>query len=167
MKLKLIYFFAVVCLIIFTVCTKYPDGGWSTRAVKHLADGRLSDGKTWSVSKYVVNGIDSTKEVTGLSPNSYTVGSATFLRDFFDKTKQVCRTKQYIYNTELTNNKSTLTFSRDVNMCSSYLCEYDIFNPLKTISGNTVWKIRKLTKDELVLIYLNQSIFELTLTSEE
>ncbi len=166
MKSKLIYFSTALILVVFTFCTKYPDGGWSTRAVRHLANGSLSEGKTWQVSKYVVNGIDSTDEVTGLTANSYSVGTITFTRDFFEKTKQVCKTKDYTYNAELTNRKSTLTFRQDHHFCNSYNCEYDIFNPLKTSTGNTVWKIRKLTKNELILVYLNQSIFELTLTTE-
>ena len=158
----------VTAILVFNRCHKYPQGGWTTNAVKHLTGSIFAFEKKWILTKYMVNGIDSTDVVNGKIKSPFTTSSIGFTRNFFEKTHSVCKTNRYTYNCILSDKRRHLSFeSMMVQPCSGSSCEYDIFNPLKESNEIIVWKINKLTSKELSLIYLNQSIFELTLTAQE
>lgn len=162
------YCLPLLVLLMFNSCHKYPNGGWTTNAVRHLWGGGIfSEGKRWSVTKYVVNNIDSTDFVNGRSSNSYSLGTFTFARDFMDKTIGTSTSIRYTYNLSFSDSRrSLLTEKSATKECNTTRCEYDVLNPLKTTDGVTIWKIRQLTSTKLVLSYLNQSIYELTLSTE-
>ena len=62
--LQLLMLFSII-LLSFTTCKRYPEGGWSNVAIKHLFGGhQRGSSKTWHLKKYEVNGIDSTIYIT-------------------------------------------------------------------------------------------------------
>lgn len=52
----------IAITLCFTTCKRYPKGGWSNVAIKHLFGANQSGNiKNWKLTKYEVNGIDSTE----------------------------------------------------------------------------------------------------------
>lgn len=65
--MKTLKLFLLICITgtCFTTCKKYPEGGWSNVAIKHLFGGNEDNtSKTWKLKLYEVNSIDSTGFIT-------------------------------------------------------------------------------------------------------
>lgn len=93
----LILIYAVT--LILTTCKKYPEGGWSNMAKRHLFGGtKAGSSKTWHLSKYEVNGIDSTMYITpGNGYTSFANDEYTFVIDKVLENYMYARSKVYIY----------------------------------------------------------------------
>jgi hypothetical protein len=160
LKRTLIYF-TIVCAIglLFTTCRKYPEGGWSNVAIKHLFGGNHDNSsKTWKLKLYEVNGIDSTSFIIpGNGFTSFQNNEVVFKiikrksRDFES------RSKSYFFRMDLSSDKNKeITFiggcwgfGTALPQCYSGICERSIFNPF--IEKYPIWKIIRLKKDELVI----------------
>ena len=160
--MKTLKLFLLICITVtgFTTCKKYPEGGWSNVAIKHLFGGNHDNAtKTWKLKLYEVNGIDSTGFIT--AGNGFT----NFQNDavlFTIKTRKGNDYKStslvYEYRIDLSKtDHKTLIFtggSLDVvsnSQCYKSVCERNIFNPSFLANPYMIWKILKLKSDELIL----------------
>ena len=160
-KHKYIYLFTMLLsLALFTTCRKYPEGGWTNVAIKHLFGKNASySHKTWHLKKYVVNDIDSTVYITpdnGFSSFAnnvidFRISGKSSAKDYYASSK--------IYDTSISfiNKKRVLSVwvNRQGNLssnsqCNSSICERNIFNPFN-IKNTIDWKINKLTPNEFII----------------
>ena len=155
---KAIAYFTIACAIIlfFTTCKKYPEGGWSNMALKHLFGG-LDNGasKIWQLSLYEVNGIDSTKYII---PNNgvtnFENDNVQFLLHSKKDAKYEIGLRYQRLNFDLSKDKRLMTINKNEygNVCSGNSCERNIFAPDIISTGYIEWKIIKLKKNELIIM---------------
>ena len=161
-KHKYIYLFTMLLsLALFTTCRKYPEGGWSNVAVKHLFGNNLDNAtKTWKLKLYEVNGIDSTGFIT---PGN---GVTNFEND--EVVFKIVKRHSRDYNVSSKSCFFRLDLSKDKNkemvfiggswgygttspQCYNGICERNIFYPFSAGSSYVAWKILKLKNDELII----------------
>jgi hypothetical protein len=160
--LQLLMLFSIIVLS-FTTCKRYPEGGWTNVAIKHLFGGhKKGSSKTWHLKKYEVNGIDSTMYITpGNGYTSFENDEYTFRIDNYSKNDYYGKSKIYIYTlywkpvkTQLETRKKEINITCAVSaakeQCSLGVCERNIFNPSYKLLGLT-WKIECL-KNNLFII---------------
>lgn len=165
--LQLLILFSIIVLS-FTTCKKYPEGGWSNMAKSHLFGGtKAGSSKTWHLSKYEVNGIDSTMYITpGNGYTSFENDEYTFVIDKVLENYMYARSRVYIYGvswggkmTVFETAKKSIRFApsgTDTSglpevQCGSVGCERKIFNPDLKYNGRN-WSIKKLTSSTLILV---------------
>ena len=167
---KKITSFTIICVsvLLFTTCKKYPEGGWSNMAKRHLFGGtKAGSSKTWHLSKYEVNGIDSTMYITpGNGYTSFANDEYTFFIDKVLENYTGARSKVYTYVVGWGGRKTVFeTNKKDIEIgvsgtdtsglpevqCGSVGCERKIFNPDFKNYGK-YWSIKKLTSSTLILV---------------
>lgn len=155
-------------LLVNLSCKKYPEGGWSNNAKKHLY-GNLFQGyaKTWSLVSYEVNGTDSTAYIRAGNPyTSFANKNAVFDYDYANNDQAKVTTSIYKYQVTFGKYTSTMTFTPDRNssaeQCASInKCEREIFRP----NGKSQeWTVRKLTEDELILTMSKEKLYKIVLS---
>jgi hypothetical protein len=156
-------------ILIASTCHKYPEGGWSNVAIKHLFGGN-KDGsqKVWHLKLYEVDGIDSTFY---LSPGN---GSTNFTNEAVVFKITTARYKDYFIKTQVfeqgiklsTHKKNIETINPGIMQCSTIQlkCERNIFSPESNTNFYS-WKIIKLTTKELILSGFFQSSYKIILKS--
>jgi hypothetical protein len=134
-------------------------------AKRHLFGGtKAGSSKTWHLSKYEVNGIDSTMYITpGNGYTSFENDEYTFFIDKYEKNH--LKGKSKVYNSIIDwNLRHSMLESRHKeihitminiigpfeNQCNSSVCERNIFNPIFK-NGSLYWKIVKLTTKEFII----------------
>jgi hypothetical protein len=168
LKRTLIYF-TIVCAIslLFTTCRRYPEGGWTNVAKKHLFGGhQKGSSKTWHLKKYEVNGIDSTAYIIpGNGVTTFENDEYTFRIDQYSKNDYYGKSKAYVYTlvwgdaqTPFENSKKEigilvsnagLTREEQCNT-NSGICERNIFNP-NFNRLHLMWKIIRLTNNSFII----------------
>ena len=166
LKKPLIYFI-IGCAIslLFTTCKRYPEGGWTNVAKKHLFGGhQKGSSKTWHLKKYEVNGIDSTIYITpGNGYTSFENDEYVFRIDDYSKNDFYGNSKIYGYGIVFGEKKNMfeipkkeigvavgniIPFGSRELQCKSGICERNIFNPnFKNL--HLIWKIIKLKSNTL------------------
>jgi hypothetical protein len=166
-SLKLFILLSIITVSI-TTCKKYPEGGWSNMAKRHLFGGtKAGSSKTWHLSKYEVNGIDSTMYITpGNGYTSFENDEYTFFIDKVLENYMGARSKVYRYSVNWGGRKTvfetakknieigvsgTGTSSLTTSQCGLAGCERKIFNP-NFKNALRIWSIKKLTSTSLVLV---------------
>lgn len=154
----------LICLI---ACKKYPQGGWSHNAKKHLYGSLFSGyGKTWRLVLYEVNGIDSTSYISpGNSSTSFGNRDIIFNNNYGDDDKMTGVTPVFSYDISLGKKVSTFSFApqsrSNTSQCKSVgKCEREIFRP-KRISIE--WKVLKLTDEELIISATDENLYRIIL----
>ena len=137
-------------------------------AKRHLFGGtKAGSSKTWHLSKYEVNGIDSTMYITpGNGYTSFENDEYIFIIDKVLKNYMHARSKVYNHSlswggrmTMLETNKKTIeigisgtdTIASFAGQCGTSGCERKIFNP-NFKPGDLTWSIKKLTSTSLMLV---------------
>jgi len=169
MKKNKLYTLVVLLFLVFLFnsCHKYPDGGWTNVAIKHLF-GANKDmaSKTWKLTEYEVNGIDSTSYLRpGNGVTNFQNAEVKFqinnarAHDYFYITK--------VYNTGFffSNNKLSITFGNDTaSQCRLNVCERKIFLPEST-TRLLEWKVIKLTSTEFIISANANQTYKIILSS--
>lgn len=170
-KLKYIYLFiTLISLALFITCRKYPEGGWSNVAIKHLFGVNETD-RVWKLKLYEVNGIDSTSfiipnnGVTSFENNELRFQNLTTGKEL----NLFVHTKIFEYKLEFTNRKKTsfiiyINRGSDTTQCENSVCERNIFNPEKTKFTVFEWKILKLKKNEFIITSTKINSYKIILT---
>ena len=153
----------IITTLVFTTCKRYPEGGWTNVAKKHLFGGhKTGSSKTWHLKKYEVNGIDSTMYITpGNGYTSFENDEYTFRIDEYSKNDYYGKSKVYVYTLAwgskyslLENSKKEIQIISAVpplkEQCSSGICERNIFNPNYNLNDR-VWKIIRLTNNSFII----------------
>lgn len=162
--------FAVI-VAFFNSCHKYPEGGWSNVAIKHLF-GSNKDGatKTWKLKLYEVNGIDSTSY---LLPGN---GLTNFQNNEIKFSIITARANDYFassvifsYGLGFSKDKKMIKFmgglsTGNIDQCNSGICERGIFNP-NIIDSFVDWKIIKLKSDEFIITTSLTNSYKIILTN--
>jgi hypothetical protein len=160
------YSLLIIIFLVFTTCKRYPEGGWSNVAKKHLFGGhKTGSSKTWHLKKYEVNGIDSTMFITpGNGYTSFENDEYTFRIDEYSKNDYYGKSKVYDYTFAWGSKYNLLEISKkeiqigvvgeksgtSYLQCSSGICERNIFNPFD-IRAFITWKIIKLKSNEFII----------------
>jgi hypothetical protein len=163
MKTLKLFLLITITILFFTTCKKYPEGGWSNMAIRHLFGGhKKGSSKTWHIKKYEVNGIDSTIYIT--PANGYTTfenDEVTFLTT--NNKEDVLRTKVYGFSVSFTKGLKDPKIKQKIyfaggssrgnipySQCINSVCERNIFNPLVP-DMYFEWEIAKLTSTEFII----------------
>ena len=152
---RTLIYFTIVCAIglLFTTCRKYPEGGWSNVAIKHLFGGNHDNSsKTWKLKLYEVNGIDSTSFITpGNGFTSFQNNEVVFKISMKRYKDYFINSKTFSLGVEFIDNKRKLNVGAAFeDQCINGICERDIFRPERD-KHSFEWKIIKLTNNELIL----------------
>ncbi|MGZ3900331.1 MAG: hypothetical protein ACXVNO_10730 [Bacteroidia bacterium] len=148
------YIIIFILLVTLSTCKKYPEGGWTNVAIKHLFGGKESQSsKTWKLKLYEVNGIDSTAYITAGN------GVTNFQNDEVIFKITTARYKDYFIKSvvfeqgiALSKDKRYITtLNPNINQClTSTFCERNIFSP-EAETNLYKWKIIKLINSELII----------------
>ena len=172
--LQLLILFSIIVLS-FTTCKKYPEGGWSNAAIRHLFGKNSSYAhKTWRLKKYEVNEIDSTgfiiagNGVTSFKNDEvdFRISGKASLKDYY------ASSKVYDISISFINKKKAMSIwvarqgNSNINgQCNSSICERNIFNPFN-LKEYVEWNIIKLKDDELIITTTqNNNNYKISLTS--
>ncbi|MCW3076880.1 MAG: hypothetical protein JWO32_1489 [Bacteroidetes bacterium] len=154
--MKSLYKFLIVVglLLTLTTCHKYPEGGWSNVAIRHLFGGTEGNSKkVWKIKLYEVNGIDSTAYLfSGNGITNFENVSMTLrlnnarAHDYYFYTSIFKGVLQFNENKNITH----IAFPNNKYNCLNNVCERNIYYPEFNGSG-FFWKIVRLKKNELIL----------------
>lgn len=157
----------IAITLCFTTCKRYPEGGWTNVAIKHLFGGhKTGSSKIWHLKKYEVNGIDSTIYVTpGNGYTSFVNDEYTFRVYDYNKNEFYGKSKTYGYTIVWGNVRNIFeNKKKEIGIlvgnvisggprelqCKDGICERNIFNPnFKNL--HLVWKIQKLKSNILII----------------
>ncbi len=146
-------------------CKKYPEGGCERRGPKNI----IGD---WKLSLYEVNGIDSTNLIN--YNNSEIYKKISILKNGSNFSISTGGYNSYPLN--FTDNNSELYFTNgsintgivcvnSVSNSSIQNCYRTCFIPESNIdSKKTFWKISKLNKNEIIILYSEKNAYKLRLT---
>ncbi len=152
----------VAITLCFTTCKRYPEGGWSNLAMRHLFGGhKTGSSKTWHLKKYEVNGIDSTMFITpGNGYTSFENDLITFKNG--PGSDNVIRTKVYGFSVSFTKGLKDPKIKQKIyfaggsfsnikySQCYSSVCERNIFKP-QVLEIYAEWEILKLKSNEFII----------------
>lgn len=176
LKQVLTYLIVSTLLISLSTCKKYEEGGLTRLTLKHLFGGNnVGDSKAWKLSKYEVNGIDSTIFVNlhnnipdfseafikfkyeGSTPSPH-YSANTFLQNYTGSIDRV--SKLLIIGFSWQTHEDSLQ-CKTIN--SQLVCERNILIP-EFIKSGSYWKIVKLTKSEIILAITHNNSYKIILT---
>jgi hypothetical protein len=167
--LQLLILFSISVLS-FTTCKRYSEGGWSNLAIKHLFGANQSRNiKNWKLTKYEVNGIDST-EYTNLynSKIEFRIGNCRWKEYYVSFNSPL-----YSYSLEFSKNLyKHMEFKQSALAGTTLINQYfvtgfyrNVFNPPCSTNMFT-WDVIKLTKSELIIqSNINGTNYKISLTS--
>ena len=178
MKTLKLFLLIAITTLLFTTCKKYPEGGWSNVAIKHLFGGhKTGASKTWYLKKYEVNGIDSIKFITpGNGVTNFENDKIIFING--SGSDNEAETKVYKYGIAFTSGlkdpkiKVVIKFiggTKDRNIssqCYEGRCERNVYNPALQFPA-PMWDIIKLKADEVIIsTTINSNNYKIILTNE-
>lgn len=158
------YLFYMIMALALYGCKKYPEGGSSYLAKKHLynkGSGQYISSKKWVIQNFIVNGIDSIDYIK--EGNQFTSYSNKYYEFSFENVRSYyginvahqerIKTDFYRFYCDLNARKKKLWVFyayKDMNeyaQCRGAKCERNILAP----EGEQVWDVIKLTDDDLII----------------